>query len=147
MTDPQRRASVGALALVAASVIGYLLALVFQWASTFTLTTVDTTVDADELVSGTVTSIPLPPLVLLVVAALLVRSRRWWGAAAAVVLTLLGVLFTIGGLGEITSENPEVGRAVLVVAGVVWMLLGLSLLAAGGLAVADRVRSGRSATS
>jgi uncharacterized membrane protein HdeD (DUF308 family) len=91
-----------------------------------------------------VTSIPLAPWIALVVFALLARSRRWWGTLAVVVLCLLGVLFIIGGLGEVfTPPTPYVPRAVLIAAGVVYVLLGVALVVSGVADLTDRVRASR----
>ena len=104
----------------------------------------DHNVTLADIGSGTVTSIPLAPWIALIVFALLARSRRWWGTLAVVVLCLLGVLFIIGGLGEVfTPPTPYVPRAVLVTAGVVSGVLGLSLLVAGVIDLIDRVGTRR----
>lgn len=125
-----------ALAVISLSAIGFVLALIFQWPSDFVLGgEPDSEVTLEDVISGTVTSIPLAPFVVLVVSTLLVRTRRWWGTVATVVLTLLGGLFVVGGLGEITSENANVPKAVLVIAGVLYVLLGLTLLISGALAL------------
>ncbi len=61
-----------------------------------------------------------------------------------VVLCLLGVLFIIGGLGEVfTPPTPYVPRAVLITSGVVAALLGLALLVLGIADLIDRVRARR----
>lgn len=140
----QRQVFTVAVVLIASSVIGFLLALVFQWPSEFVLgEEPDSEVALEDLVTGTVTSIPLLPLLVLVAAALLVRSRRWWGAVATLVLTLLGGVFVIGGLGEITTEKAEVPRAVLVVAGAFYVVLGAALVLSGLNALVQRARGRR----
>jgi hypothetical protein len=56
----------------------------------------------------------------------------------------LGVLFVLGGLGEaFAPSTPYVPRAVLVTAGVVYVLLGLSLLLSGIVDLIDRARAAR----
>ena len=90
------------------------------------------------------TSIPLAPWIALALFALLARSRRWWGTLAEVVLCLLGVLLIIGGLGEVfTPPTPYVPRAVLIAAGVVYVVLGLALLLSGIADLIDLVRARR----
>jgi drug/metabolite transporter (DMT)-like permease len=128
------------------SVIGFILAYVFQWPSEFVIGEVtEHNVTLADIATGTVTSIPLAPWIVLVVVTLLARSRRWWGTLAVVVLCLLGVVFMIGGYGELsTPPTPHVPRAVLVIAGVVYCVLGLSLLVAGVIDLIDRVRPRRS---
>ena len=132
-----------ALGVVAVSVLGFVLAWVFQWPSDFVVgAEPDSEVTLTDFVNGTVTSIPLPPLLVLIVAAPLSRSRRWWGALATGVVAMLGVLFLIGGVGELTSDNPHVPRAVLLIAGVLYVLAGLALVCSGALALRSRVRAG-----
>ncbi len=128
------------------SVVGFILAYIFQWPSEFVRGEVtEHNVTLADIVTGTVTSIPLAPWIVLVVFTLLARSRRWWGTLAAVVLCLLGVVFMIGGYGEVsTPPTPYVPRAVLVMAGVVYCALGLSLLVTGVIDLIDRVRTRRS---
>jgi hypothetical protein len=127
------------------SVVGFVLAYVFQWPSEFVIGEVsEHNVTLVDMFSGTVSSLPLAPWLALIVFALLARSRRWWGTLAVVVLCLLGVLFIIGGLGEVfTPPTPYVPRAVLVTAGVVAGVLGLSLLVTGVIDLIDRVRTRR----
>jgi hypothetical protein len=127
------------------SVVGFVLAYVFQWPSEFVIGEVtEHRVTLADIVSGTVTSLPLAPWIALIAFALLARSRRWWGTLAAVVLCLLGVLFIIGGLGEVfTPPTPYVPRTVLLTAGVVGGVLGLSLLLLGIADLIDRARERR----
>jgi hypothetical protein len=128
--------------LVAVSVVGCVLALVFQWPSDFVLgEQADAKVTAADVVSGTVTSIPLPPFLVLVVCAVLARSRGRRGAVATALLAPLGLLFAVGGLGELTSKNPNVPRGVLVGAGLVYALLGIALSATAALAVVAERRA------
>lgn len=128
------------------SLIGFVLALVFQWPSHFVIGEVrDSRVTLDDLVAGTVTSIPLPPWIALVVFTLLASSRRWWGTLGAIGLCVMGVVFVIGGWGEAFGPpNPNVPRLVLLVAGIVYGVLGLSLSISAALDLIDRARAGRS---
>jgi hypothetical protein len=131
-----------AAALIVLSLVGFVLALVFQWPSDFVLgEKADSKVTLADFVPGTVTSIPAVPFAVLVVATLLVRSRRWWGTVANAVLTLLGGVFIVGGLGEITSESADVPKAVLVVAGSLYVLPGAVLVVTGVLDLVARWRS------
>ncbi len=129
----------------AVSLVGFVLALIFQWPSAFVIGGQDDpNVGADDIVEGTVTSIPLYPWIALVAFTLLARSRRWWGTIAVVALCLLGTIFIIGGYGEYsTSPTPYVPRAVLVGAGVVYILLGATLLLTGVADLIDRARAVR----
>lgn len=131
--------------IVILSLIGFVLALVFQWPAQFTLDeAADSTVTLGDFVQGTVTSIPLAPTLVLVVATALAASRRWWGTVGAVLLALIGPVFVLGGLGEAFAEStPDVPRAVLVTAGTVYVLLGASLLLLAVIDLVDRVRNRR----
>jgi hypothetical protein len=137
-----RRVFAVGLLIISLSLLGFVLALIFQWPSDFVLgDEPDAEVTLGDFVPGTVTSIPLAPFAVLVVATALVRGRRWWGVIANVVLTLIGGVFVVGGLGEITSDNPEVPKAVLVVAGATYVSLGLTLVATGALDLVSRWRA------
>jgi hypothetical protein len=57
---------------------------------------------------------------------------------------LLGMLFIIGGLGEVfTPPTLYVPRAVLIAAGVMYVVLGVALLLSGVADLTDRVRASR----
>jgi len=80
---------------------------------------------------------------VLLLAAVAARSRRWWGTVALAVLVLLGALFAFGGLGEVTSDNPNVPKPVLVVAGCAYVLGGLLLSASALAALRESPRRGQ----
>ena len=139
----QRLFSVAVL-ICAVSVLGLILAIVFQWPTQFDGSGNPNVTVGEVVTGGTVTSLPLFPWIALAVFALLVRSRRWRGSLAMLVLCFLGALFVLGGLGEaFAPSTPYVPRAVLVPAGVVYVLLGLSLLLSGIADLIDRARAGR----
>ena len=145
MRPSTRRLFLVCVPICITSAIGFVLAVIFQWPSEFVLGEVtEHNVTLADIMSGTVTSVPLVPWGTLVVFALLARSRRWWGTLAVVVLCLLGGIFIIGGLGEaFTPATPYVSRAVLVSAGVIYVLLGLSLMLFGTADLIDRFRTWR----
>ena len=140
----QRLFSVAVLIFIA-SVVGLVLALIFQWPAQLGGGSGRPNITAGELVAnGTVTSLPLYPWIALTVFALLARSRRWWGTIAVVVLCLLGALFIFGGLGEaFAPSTPFVPRAVLIAAGVVYGGLGLALVLSAIADLIDRARTRR----
>lgn len=139
----QRLFSVAVL-ICAVSVLGLILAVVLQWPTQFDGSGNPNVTAGEVVTGGTVTSLPLFPWIALAVFALPVRSRRWWGSLAMLVLCFLGALFVLGGLGEaFAPSTPYVPRAVLVTAGVVYVLLGLSLLLSGIADLIDRARAGR----
>ena len=140
----RRLVSVAGLIFIA-SVVGLVLALIFQWPTQLGGGSGNPNITPGELVAnGTVTSLPLGPWIALTLFALLARSWRWWGTIAVVVLCLLGALFIFGGLGEaFAPPTPYVPRVVLIAAGVVYGGLGLALLLSGIAELIDRVRAGR----
>jgi hypothetical protein len=140
----QRLFSVAVLIFIA-SVVGLVLALIFQWPAQLGGGSGRPNITAGELVAnGTVTSLPLYPWIALTVFALLARSRRWWGTIAVVVLCLLGALFIFGGLGEaFAPSTPFVPRAVLIAAGVVYGGLGIALVLSAIADLIDRARTRR----
>ena len=143
MRPTTRRLFSVAVLIFIASVVGLVLAIIFQWPAQLGGGSGNPNITAGELVAnGTVTSLPLFPWIALTVFALLARSRRWWGTIAVVVLCLLGTLFIFGGLGEaFAPPTPFVPRAVLVAAGVVYGGLGLALVLSGIADLIDRVRA------
>jgi hypothetical protein len=126
------------------SVVGLILAIIFQWPTLFDGSGNPNVTAGEAVTGGTVTSLPLFPWIALAVFALLTRSRRWWGSLAVLVLCFLGALFVLGGLGEgFAPSTPYVPRVMLVAAGVVYVLLGLSLLLSGIADLIDRARAVR----
>ncbi len=86
----QRLFSVCALLFIV-SVVGLVLALMFQWPAQLGGGSGNPNITAGELIAnGTVTSLPLGPWIALVVFALLAHSRRWWGTLAVLVLCFWG---------------------------------------------------------
>ena len=144
MRPTTRRLFSVAVLIFIASVVGLVLALIFQWPTQLGGSG-NPNITAGELVAkGTVTSLPIFPWIALTVFALLARSRRWWGTIAVVVLCLLGALFIFGGLGEaFAPSTPYVPRAVLVASGVVYGGLGLALVLSAIADLMDRTRRRR----
>lgn len=139
----RRLVSIGALIWVG-SIIGFILALIFQWPAQLVFGEPDPNVTVGDFFQGTATSIPLVPWLALGVFTLLATSRRWWGTIGVVGLCLLGVVFIFGGMGEaFAPPTPHVSRAVLVAAGAIYIVLGLSLPLSGIAELIDRVRARR----
>jgi len=139
-----RRLVAVAATIFIVSLLGAVLALVFDWPTQFDGSG-SPTVTMDELVAkGTATSIPVVPWVALGVLAVIARSRRWSGSVAVGALSALGLLFVVGGLGEaFAPSTPYVPRAVLVTSGIVFVAVGLALFASGVADGVDRVRTVR----
>src|SRR5918995_2705512 len=90
-----------AVLIFAVSVVGLILALIFQWPAQLGGGSGNPNITAGELVAnGTVTSLPLYAWIALTVFALLARSRRWWITLSVVVLCLLGALFRLRRVGR-----------------------------------------------
>ena len=146
MRPPTRRLVRVAWLTFAVSLVGAVLALVFEWPTRFDGSGRPNITARGFVRQGTATSIPVVPWLALGVVAFLARGRRWWGTAAVGGLCLLAVLFFIGSTGEACAgDTPHVPRAVLIAAGVVGGLLAVLLLLAGVTDLIDRMRAGRQA--
>ena len=140
-----------AMLLFVVSLVGLVLALIFDWPAqlgggdgsqhlTF----------RDAVLLGSVTSLPPIPWIALTLFGLLIPARRWWGTVAVVGLILLGALFIFGGLGEAfapESSTEIVPRAVLVIGGGVYVAFGLALIWFGIADLRHRMRSGQPAVA
>jgi hypothetical protein len=141
----RRVVSVAALTLMV-SVVGFFLAVIFDWPGLARFGGPPSpNVTFSDIMQGTLTSIPLPPMIALAVFAVLARSRRWWGTLAVVGLSVLGVLFFFAALAEV-QPNPFVPLAVLVGAVVVYGILGVLLVLSGIIDLIDRARQRRQAS-
>lgn len=119
-----------------------LVAVFAEWPAQFGGPGDPTNVAGEFISRGTAMSPPLIPLVLLGVGSLLVRRRGWPLITGAIGLFSLGLLFVIGGFGEILAPDPvTTSRTVLVVGGVLAILGGMTLAILSGAALGDRFRS------
>ena len=142
MRPTTRRLVLIAALIFVVSAVGLVLTVVFQWPTQFDGSGNPNVTAGEAVGGGTVTSLPLLPWVALAAFAFLALSRRWWGSLGVVVLCLLGGLFIIGAFGEaFAPSTPRVPRAVLVGAGVVYGVLGLSLVLSGIAELIDRARA------
>jgi hypothetical protein len=141
-----RRLVFVAVLILVISVIGFVLAVIFDWPGLARFGGAPSpNVTLSDIMQGTLTSIPLPPMIALAIFTILALSRRWWGTLAVVALCLLGLLFFFATLGEV-QPNPYVPLAVLVGAIVVYGILSLSLILSGVVDLIDRARVRRQAT-
>ena len=141
----RRLVSVAALILVV-SVMSFILALIFDWPGLARLSgRPSPNVRLSDIVQGTLTFIPLPPMIALAVFTILARSPGWWGTLAVVALCLLGVLFFFATFAEV-QPNPYVPLAVLIGAIMVYGILSLSLVLLSIVELIDRARVGRQAS-
>jgi hypothetical protein len=144
LRQPTRRLVFIAVVIVFASLIGAVLAVIFEWPTQFDGSGRPDITTGEFISKGTATSIPIVPWLAVAGFALLLRSRRWWGTLAAVGLCLLAVVFFAGSLGEaFADETPYVPRAVLITSGAVGAVLATLLVLAGIAELADRFRTRR----
>ncbi len=129
----------------AVSLVGAVLAYIFGWHTQ--LGSDNANVTLGELAArGSVTSIPLAPLIALAVCVLLARSRRWWGTLVVVGLCFLATVFFAASVAEVEAPFvPSYPRAVLLVSVTVYILLALLLLLSSILDLINRARARRSA--
>lgn len=97
----------------------------------------------DELLTrGTAISAPLVPVVLMLLVALLAARRDRWSWVGIVLAYATAVTVGIGGVGEMAAEpTPDTSRAVLVIAGVAWLVVAAIFVGLATAAVLSR-RSG-----
>lgn len=146
MPPTTRRLVVMAVLISVLSLLGFIIAYIFQWPSEFAIGgAADSVVTIpDDIIAGTPLSIPLPTWAPFIVVTFLAASRRWWGTIAVVVLGLLGLLFVFAGWNEAFGPpNPHVPQSVLLMSGIIWGLLGLSLFLLSSLDLFDRIRAWR----
>ncbi|HSH78838.1 MAG TPA: hypothetical protein VLA19_09945 [Herpetosiphonaceae bacterium] len=147
MPKTTRRLVSVAVLILAVSLVGAVLAYIWGWQTQ--LGSDNPNITIGELAArGSVTSIPLAPLIALAIFALLARSRRWWGALAVVGRCLLAVVFFAASLAEVEALFiPSYPRAVLLTSVTVYILLALALLLSGILDLVDRVQTRRSVSA
>ena len=118
--------------------------MVLNWPSQFGGVGTDA---GDELLTrGTAISAPLLPIAILVVSLLLVWRGGRSSTVGAVGIAITAALLLIGGIGELTAEETvDTPKSVLVVGGIVWIGVALSLLGLAIAALVERRRSVRRA--
>ena len=139
------RLSLFAVLVVVANVLATTLAVAVNWPSQFG-GVVGTDAGQDWLSRGTAISAPLAPVACFVLIAVLVRlpTRVGWLGIGLAFLT--APLVFAGGMGELVAEpTDDVGRAVLVMAGVLWGAVAVAFVVLGTAAARER-RDQRDAT-
>ncbi len=133
----QRNLLAFGVVLLLLNLVAAAIAVAVNWPSQFGGVGTDA---GDELVTrGTAISAPLLPIAILAVSLLLV----WRGGRMAVV-GLVGVcataaLFLVGGIGELVAEGTtDTPKGVLVVSGIVWIAIAVTLLALAARAFRQR---------
>ena len=121
----QLRTFVGSV--LALNVVAALVAVAINWPTQFGR--VGTDAGDDVLTSGTAISAPLLPVVVLLVALLLAGRRGALGWVGIVAAYLAAAIVAVGGFGELVAEpTTDTPRAVLVTAGVAWLLVAAALV-------------------
>jgi hypothetical protein len=101
---------------------------------------VGTDAGQDWLSRGTAISAPLAPVACFVLIAILVRFAGWVGWLGIGLAFLTGALVLVGGMGELIAEpTGDVGRPVLVMAGVLWGVVAATFVVLGIAATRERL--------
>lgn len=130
-----------ALAFFAYAALAAIVSIVLVWPAQFGGRGDPSQVATEFVARGSTTAPPLLPFIVLGVAGWAARFTGRWGLLAAGALAILGVLFVVGGLGEILAPEPATApRPVLVVGGLVAALGGALLT---GLSLRSAVRAAR----
>ena len=129
-----RRLLVGTVVLLALNVVATLVAVVANWPAQFG--GVGTDAGAEFVTRGTAISAPLLPVSLLLVVAIAAWAGGRWVWVAVVAAYLTAAVVAVGGIGELVAEpTADTPQAVLVGAGIAWLVVAaaLVLLATGAL--------------
>lgn len=127
-----------AAAVLVLNLVTALLAMATDWRARFDPPPDQGSVSSELALNGSAISAPIAPLALLAAGALLARRSDRWGVVGLVGIAVAAGLFVIGGIGEITaSPSVHTPSAVLVVAGIMFPAIGLTLIA---LTVRDAAR-------
>lgn len=122
-----RRLRLLAVWILVLNVAAAAVAVVMNWPAQFG--GVGTDAGAELLARGTAISAPVLPVALLLLVAFLAGREdgwRWVGVAAAYVTA---AVVATGGIGEMVAEpTDDTPQAVLVGAGVVWLLVATALV-------------------
>ena len=132
------RLSVFAGAVLIVNLLMARLAVAVNWPSQFG-GVAGTDAGQDWLSRGTAISAPLAPVACFVLIAILVRFESWVGWLGIGLAFLAGLLALIGGMGELVAEpTADVGRTVLVLAGVLWGGIAAAFVVLGISAARER---------
>lgn len=99
----------------------------------------------DFVAHGTALAPPLVPIILLIAFTILAPSRKWWGTLSVIGLILLGVLFSIGQLGESFVPGGLTGFGAVAIGALrlAGILLAVSMVVFGALELVSRIRARR----
>lgn len=97
----------------------------------------------DFVAHGTALAPPLVPIILLIAFTFLASSRRWWGTLSVFGLILLGMLFTIGQLGEsfVPGNFTGFGAAGIGALRVAGIILAVLMVVFGTLELVGRMQT------
>ncbi|WP_377644949.1 hypothetical protein [Oryzobacter terrae] len=127
------------MVVLVANALATTLATAVNWPSQFG-GVVGTDAGQEWLSRGTAISAPLAPVACFVLIAILVRSGSWAGWVGIGLAFLTGGLVLVGGMGElVAAPTGEVGRAVLITAGVLWAVVAATFVVLAIAAVRERL--------
>ena len=132
------RLSLFAAVVLIANVLAATLAVRLNWPSQFG-GVVGTDASQEWMSRGTAISAPLAPVTCFVLISILARSRGWVGWLGIGLAFLTGAVVLVGGMGELIAQpTADVGRAVLVMAGVLWGVVAATFVSLAVAAARER---------
>lgn len=127
------------VAVLILNVVAAIVAVIANWPAQFGQ--VGTDAGAEVLSSGTAISAPLIPVAALLVVALFAHRQGALGWVAIVAALFAAASVIIGGFGELMAEpTANTPKAVLTVGGLVWLLVGITLIILAVSAAVERLR-------
>ncbi len=124
----KRLVRLGAAVLVL-NLIATIVAVTVNWPAQFG--GVGTDAGAEFGSRGTAISAPAPVMLALLIVLVLLRVGKAWTVLGIAAYGIVGLTLAIGGLGEALSEpTSDVPKAVLVMSGIAWTLIGATMIAA-----------------
>ncbi len=136
---PRPRAWQAAAGVLVLNPIAALVAMATDWRARFDPPPDQGSVASELALNGSAISAPIAPLALLTACALLARRQDRWRVLGLVGIALIGLVFIVAAIGEITASPSEhTPQAVLIFAGILSSTIGAALLT---LAVLDLVCS------
>lgn len=131
-----------AAAVLTLNVVAAIVAVIVNLPTQFGKTGTDA--GEDVLTSGTAISAPLLPVAILLASLLLILRRDRWAFVGIGGTYLAALLVLTGGIGELAAEGtPDSPKAVLVVSGIVWVGIAITLIGLATAAVMERRRAAR----
>jgi hypothetical protein len=138
--NASRRLAGFAATVLALNVVAAIVAVVVNLPTQFGKTGTDA--GEDVLTSGTAISAPLLPVAILLVSLILVLRTDRWAYVGIGGSYLVALLLLIGAIGEIAAEGTsDTPKEVLVVSGIVWCAIAVTLVGLATAALVERRRA------